>query len=150
MGKEKDWDIDPPGVRSVLIKTGGVVRQIEGEGKALSKLVESAAASAGTILGNDVDRTPKGNERPVAGDAYACELGVVAGALAEYFEKRGKCLSYMAARACKSLDGATDATTAYINGDLQMAADSQREARGLPQGFEFLPVDQRGVPKSWT
>ncbi|WKX71357.1 DUF6507 family protein [Streptomyces sp. XD-27] len=129
MGKDKDWDIDPPGVRSVLIKTGEIAGQLKGEGETLKKLVERAAASAGTILGNDVHRDPCNTGMKAAGDAYAKELGPVAMALAAYFEARGDSLSYMASRASMSLNAATNATTHYVEGNLQMAALSQRNAR---------------------
>ncbi|TVL90452.1 DUF6507 family protein [Streptomyces sp. SAJ15] len=141
---DKDWDIDPPGVRGVLLNTAEIIGQIEGEGKSLSALVESAAASSGTILGNDVAREGK----PVVGDAYANELGLVAVALAEYFKDRGVCLEYMVARSGRSLDGATGATTAYIDGDLEMAAEAQRNALLPPEGFEaprVIPASQTGA-----
>ncbi|MFC0597321.1 DUF6507 family protein [Streptomyces palmae] len=131
MGK-KDWDIDPPGVRDVVRKTGETAGKFEAEGKALSSLVESAAGSAGTIVADSVMR--KGPQ--TASGVYANEMGPVAAALAAYFQDRGHMLAFMAARSGKSLQGAIQATTEYVNGDLDMAADAQRTALTAPEGFE--------------
>ncbi|MBH5336309.1 hypothetical protein IHE55_16610 [Streptomyces pactum] len=133
MGKDGNWDIDPPGVRGVVLKTGEVARAIEGHGKTLSALVESAAASAGTIMADSVPAQDRQGG-----------MGPVAGALAAYFQARGSQLAFLAARAGQSLQGAVEATTAYVNGDLEMAADAQRKALTAPEGFEAFRLPGKG------
>ncbi|MFJ2502411.1 MULTISPECIES: DUF6507 family protein, partial [unclassified Streptomyces] len=56
--------------------------------------------------------------------------GLVALALSQFAEHTTPDLKFIAARAGKSLTGAVDATTAYLNGDLDMAAEAQRKALG--------------------
>ncbi|MEE1807675.1 DUF6507 family protein, partial [Streptomyces sp. BE133] len=56
--------------------------------------------------------------------------GLVALALSQFAEHTTSDLKFIAARAGKSLQGAVDATTAYLNGDLEMAAEAQRKALG--------------------
>ncbi|WP_344517830.1 DUF6507 family protein, partial [Streptomyces pulveraceus] len=51
-------------------------------------------------------------------------------ALSQFAEHTTPDLKFIAARAGKSLTGAVDATTAYLNGDLDMAAEAQRKALG--------------------
>ncbi|MFH8368746.1 DUF6507 family protein [Streptomyces sp. NPDC018031] len=138
MGKDGNWDIDPPGVKGVLLKTAGSAKDVEGHGKTLSALVESAAASAGTIMADSVPAKDRQGG-----------MGPVAGALAAYFQARGTQLAFIAARAGQSLQGAMDATSAYIDGDLEMAADAQRKAVTAPEGFEAfrLPGKAPAVPE---
>lgn len=139
MGKDGNWDIDPPGVKGVLLRTGEVARDVEGHGKTLSALVESAAASAGTIMAESLPAKDRQGG-----------MGPIAGALAAYFQARGSQLEFIAARAGQSLQGAMEATTAYIDGDLQMAADAQRKALTAPEGFEAFRLPGKGptVPES--
>lgn len=117
VGKPRNgWDIDTGGVKGVLIKTGNVADDIEGQAKSYGTNLESAATSAGTLS--------MGGERP--------EGGPVGAALAEFAQKTQDDIKYVAARAGKSIKGTVDATTAYIDGDLGMAADAQREALKAP------------------
>jgi hypothetical protein len=56
----------------------------------------------------------------------------VALALSQYAEHASTDLKFIAARAGKSLTGAVEATTAYLNGDQEMAAEAQRRALAAP------------------
>jgi hypothetical protein len=117
VGKPEDgWDIDTAGVKSVLIKTGNVADDIEAQAKSYGSHLESAATSAGTLT--------MGGERP--------EGGPVGAALAEFAQRTRDDITYVAARAGKSIQGTVDATTAYVEGDLGMAADAQRETLKAP------------------
>ncbi|KOU72007.1 hypothetical protein ADK57_10485, partial [Streptomyces sp. MMG1533] len=84
----------------------------------------SAATSAGTI-------SAEGGGGGEGGEKAAG--GLVALALSQYAERASKDLQYVAARAGKSLQGAVDATTAYLNGDQEMAAEAQRNALSEPK-----------------
>ncbi|WP_234380804.1 DUF6507 family protein [Streptomyces sp. NRRL F-5122] len=77
--------------------------------------------------------------RSVAEPAEGFAGGLVALALSQYAEHATKDLQYIALRAGKSLQGAVDATTAYLRGDEEMAAEAQRKALGEPR------VDVPGV-----
>ncbi|WP_189986431.1 DUF6507 family protein, partial [Streptomyces spinoverrucosus] len=59
--------------------------------------------------------------------------GLVALALSQYAERASKDLQFVAARAGKSLQGVVDATTAYLNGDQEMAAEAQRNTLKAPK-----------------
>lgn len=115
------WDLKPQGIQGVLKTTGETAGKIESYAKAYGKHLTSAATSAGTITAEDGG---EGGEK--AGG------GLVALALSQYAEHATTDLKFIAARAGKSLTGAVDATTAYLNGDLEMAAESQRKALGIP------------------
>ncbi|MFE7793448.1 DUF6507 family protein [Streptomyces sp. NPDC057460] len=115
------WDLKPQGIQGVLKTTGETAGKIESYAKSYGKHLTSAATSAGTITAEDGG---EGGEK--AGG------GLVALALSQYAEHATTDLKYIAARAGKSLTGAVDATTAYLNGDLEMAAESQRKALGIP------------------
>lgn len=110
------WDIDTGGVRGVLSRTGEAAGKLEGQATSYSGHMESAASSAGTI----------------GAGAEAPQVGLVGAALAEFAKATQDTLMFVGARAGKSLTGAVDATTAYVNGNLDMAADAQREALKAP------------------
>ena len=66
-------------------------------------------------------------KQPAAGGEQA-QGGLVALALSEYAQHAMKDLEFIAARAGKSLQGAVDATAAYLHGDEAMALEAQRKA----------------------
>ncbi|MDB1090322.1 DUF6507 family protein [Streptomyces sp. ACA25] len=112
------WDIAAAGVDGVLSRTVEAAERFEGWGKDYGTHLESAASSAGTLFFGDGDRP---------------EAGLVGAALAEFAERTQDDLMFIAARAGKSLQGAADATTAYLVGDLTMAEEAQREALKAPE-----------------
>ncbi|MFF1837678.1 DUF6507 family protein [Streptomyces sp. NPDC058231] len=120
------WDLKPQGIQGVLKTTGETAGKIETHAKAFGEHLTSAATSAGTVSadGGDGGGGGKGGEKATG--------GLVALALSQYAEHATSDLKFIAARAGKSLTGAVDATTAYLNGDLEMAAESQRKALGVP------------------
>ncbi|GAA0460532.1 DUF6507 family protein [Streptomyces olivaceiscleroticus] len=113
------WDLDPQGIQGVLKTTGEFAGKIETHTKAYGDHLQSAATSAGTITAEGGGG--KG-EKPAG--------GLVALALSQFSEHTLNDLKFIAMRAGKSLNGAVDATTAYLNGDLEMAAEAQRKALG--------------------
>ncbi|MBX9399664.1 hypothetical protein K4749_40815, partial [Streptomyces sp. TRM72054] len=90
-----------------------------------------AASSAGTI---SAEGGGEGGEK--------AQGGLVALALSQYAERASKDLQFVAARAGKSLQGVVDATTAYLNGDMEMAAEAQRNTLKAPK------LDMPGVGKA--
>ncbi len=112
------WDIDPVGVRGVLENTVDAAEGIETWGTGYSGHLESAAKSAGTLYMME-------GEKP--------EAGLVGAALAEFAEKTQTDIAYVVARATASIQGASDATVAYVNGDIEMAEEAQRNALKEPE-----------------
>ncbi|WP_326767965.1 DUF6507 family protein [Streptomyces sp. NBC_01591] len=120
------WDLKPQGIQGVLKTTGEVASKIQTHATSYGDHLSSAASSAGTISaeggGDGGGGGGKGGEQAVG--------GLVALALSKFAEHTTPDLKFIAARAGKSLTGAVDATTAYLNGDLDMAAEAQRKALG--------------------
>lgn len=117
------WDLKPQGISHVLTTTGDTASNLEKYAKAFGEHLTSAASSAGTISAEG-----GGGE-----GGQKAQGGLVALALSQYAEHATKDLQFIAARAGKSLQGAVDATTAYLNGDLEMAAEAQRKALSAPK-----------------
>jgi Family of unknown function (DUF6507) len=114
------WDLKPQGVQGVLKTTGEAASDLEKHATAFGTHLTSAASSAGTISAD-------------GGGGGKQQGGLVALALSQYAEHATKDLQFIAARAGKSLQGAVDATTAYLNGDEHMAAEAQRKALADPR-----------------
>jgi hypothetical protein len=125
------WDLKPQGIQGVLKTTGETASHLEGYAKAYGEHLTSAASSAGTV-------SAEGG----GGGGEKAQGGLVALALSQYAEHATKDLQYIALRAGKSLQGAVDATTAYLRGDEAMAAEAQRKALAEPR------VDLPGVGKA--
>ncbi|KOG38464.1 hypothetical protein ADK37_10140 [Streptomyces resistomycificus] len=106
----------------MLKTTGETASDLEKYAKAFGEHLTSAASSAGTV---SAEGGGEGGKQAAG--------GLVALALSQYAERASKDLQYVAARAGKSLKGAVDATTAYLNGDETMAADAQRAALSEPK-----------------
>lgn len=121
------WDIDPGGVRGVVKSTGAVAEGLEKQSTSYGKHLASAAKSAGTLSG-------PGGEVP--------EGGLVAVALSKFAMEAQEDLKYIALRAAKSLKGAVTATSEYVQGDLDMAAEAQRKALSAPDLDLPLPKQE--------
>jgi hypothetical protein len=117
------WDLKPQGIQGVLKTTGEVAAKIQTHVTSYGDHLTSAASSAGTI-------TAEGGGGDSGGKGGEAVGGLVALALSQFAEHTTGDLKFIAARAGKSLTGAVDATTAYLNGDLDMAAEAQRKALG--------------------
>jgi hypothetical protein len=120
------WDLHPQGIQYVLTTTGTTASHLETYAKDYGAHLQSAASSAGTI---SADGGSGGASDGQGGkDGGKAQGGLVALALSQYAEHAMKDLQFIAARAGKSMQGAVDATTAYLNGDDAMAAEVQRKA----------------------
>ncbi|MET9757591.1 DUF6507 family protein [Streptomyces sp. NPDC006372] len=113
------WDISPSGVQGVVSNVGDVMKVLDEIVQAYSDDVQGAATSAGTLA-------PGG-----AGGEHKGQTGLVAAALAEFMEGTADELKFIGERVGKSVNGAVEATVAYQNGDLEMAAEAQHRAAGL-------------------
>ncbi|MFF8972496.1 DUF6507 family protein [Streptomyces sp. NPDC014995] len=123
------WDISPSGVGTVVSNVGDVMTVLNDIVKAYSDDIEGAATSAGTLA-------PGG-----ASGAHKGQTGLVAAALAEFMTGTAEELQFVGVRIGNSVNGAVEATVAYQEGDLEMAAELQRRASGLvrpdmPEGWK--------------
>ncbi|WP_369195633.1 DUF6507 family protein [Streptomyces djakartensis] len=114
----------------MLKSTGDEAAKLEKYATSFGKHLSSAATSAGTISAEG------GGE-----GGGKVQGGLVALALSQWAEHATEDLKFIAARAGKSLQGVVDATTAYLNGDQEMAAEAQRNTLKAPV------VDLPGVGK---
>lgn len=102
------WDVDPEQVGAVLSQTAERIGE-EGGGEGL--------------LGhmNAIEEAITGCESAVYSTPVSIALGEFCG---YYFGVMGE----MVSKAASGVEGASDATTAYVNGDLEMAAEAQGTA----------------------
>lgn len=112
------WDISPSGVEFVTSLVKDAMEDVAKDVKAYGTDVVSAAASAGTISG------------PYCG---AVPTGPVGAALELFVERTAGDVLFLGARAAKSVNGAREATAAYVFGDEEMAARAQRGALAAPE-----------------
>lgn len=125
------WDITPSGVASVLSLVGLAADELSKDVQGYGTNVEDAARWVGTISG-----------------PY-CEVptGPVGVAVADFASDTQGSIRFMAARTKKTLDGTVKATTEYVEGDLAMAAQAQREAAATPSAHELAAVGRESSDK---
>ncbi|MCX4661455.1 DUF6507 family protein [Streptomyces uncialis] len=114
------WDISPTGVKGVLEKTGTAAEGLGKAGTTLQTAVPAAAKAAGTLSMGGGGGESEGQ-------------GLVAVALSQFMTAHTERLQKIGARASASLNGAANATNAYLTGDLEQAANAQREAVKEPK-----------------
>jgi hypothetical protein len=115
------WDIDPAGVRSVLISTENVAKEFDGQATALNAGLEGAATESSS--------------------------DIVASALSGFAESAGLSLNFVFTRTGACLGGAAQATNCYLDGDLQMAANAQASADAAPNPLAAMPGQSRSGPR---
>jgi uncharacterized protein DUF6507 len=101
------WDIDPSGVRGVVGRTEGVAKSFEGQMTTLENALSGAAAQSSS--------------------------GIVGEALSGFAEANKGQIQFVFTRTGACLNAAAQATNAYLDGDLTMAANAQRAASVAPQ-----------------
>ncbi|MET9603981.1 DUF6507 family protein [Streptomyces sp. NPDC006512] len=116
-----DWDIKPSGVQGVVNKTVTAAGGFEKAGKSLQTALPDAAKHAGTI-------TEGGS---TAGEGGG--MGPIAAALGGLMDAHDQRLAFIGARTTASVNGAIAATTAYVQGNLDQAANAQAEALKEPK-----------------
>jgi hypothetical protein len=119
------WDITPSGVESILSLVGLAADDLGKDLKGYGRSVEEAALCVGTISGYYCGAAP---------------VGPVGTAVADFVSDTQGQITFLAARIKKTTDGTVKATTAYIDGDLDMAARTQREAARVPTPAELRAV----------
>ncbi|SKA10393.1 hypothetical protein SAMN02745673_02468 [Marinactinospora thermotolerans DSM 45154] len=102
------WDIQAPAVGTVMTTVGGYVGGEDGEGGLVAAI---------DALGTHVEEA-----------GTAADSGPIGTALAEFLEEYGTTLQGMVAKTASAITGCTDATTAYLDGNLEMAAEAQNNA----------------------
>ncbi len=107
------WDIDPAGVRTVLTGTQNVAAEFDGQMTSLNAGIEGAAAQSSSEI--------------------------VAAALAGFAEAAGTNIAFVFTRTGACLGGAANATNAYLDGDLEMAANAQASATAAPDPRATMP-----------
>jgi Family of unknown function (DUF6507) len=96
------WDIDPAGVRSVVSRTIDRARGFEEQ-----------ARSYETALGGAVE---------------ASGSQIVGQALVDFATHNAQGFQFLVDHTARVVNGAIDATAAYLDGDLAMAGNAQRNA----------------------
>ena len=115
------WDISPGGVRGVLARTEAVATEFEGQMTTLNSSLQGAGTQSSSAI---------------VADAIA---GFAASATADIqfvFTRTGACLN-----------AAAQATNAYLDGDLQMAANAQAAAAAAPDPYASMPRGGGNVPR---
>lgn len=125
------WDITPVGVQTTLAMTGEAGADLEKAATSMVNNLTSAASSAGTAVPGGQFHGPMVG--PVVPGTPRVPVGPVAAALSQYLAERQKKLAFMARRTVNSVEGAIEATRAYVQGDLDMAAKAQHNALTLPK-----------------
>ena len=108
-----DWDIQPGGVQGVLAATEGVAAEFDPEMATLRSGLEGAVAQ--------------------------CSSEPVSAALVELAAAQGRNTEFVFTRTGACLNGAAQATNAYIAGDEQMAANAQAAASSAPDPTATMP-----------
>ncbi|TQE14943.1 hypothetical protein SipoB123_44650 [Streptomyces ipomoeae] len=106
-------------MRGVLETSGTHAENLSEAGSAAQGNLEEAASAAGMITSQY--------------GPYTSTVGVVGAALGEFLQQWSHDLLYIAKRTSKSLSGAAEATRHYVEGDLDLAANAQREAAKEPK-----------------
>jgi hypothetical protein len=101
------WNIDPHGVQGVCTRTVEVLKGFEGDSKSYGTHLTGAAGGCG-----------KGELSAV----------MVLAALAGFNEQNKEALADVVERGMSSVNGAVNATKAYLHGDHKMAAQAQHNA----------------------
>jgi hypothetical protein len=96
------WDIDPSGVRSVVSRTVERAKGFEQQARSYESALEGAVQASGSQI--------------------------VGQALVDFAGHNRQAFQFLVDRTARVLNGAADATVAYVEGDLAMAEHAQRNA----------------------
>ncbi len=96
------WDIDPSGVRSVVSRTIDRAERFEEQARSYERALGSAAQASGSQI--------------------------VGQALVDFGTHNAQAFQFLVDRTSRVVNGAIDATAAYLDGDLTMAGTAQRNA----------------------
>src|SRR5215475_2677140 len=110
------WDIDPGGVKGIVVKTQGVAAHFEDELKSIGTALE--------------------------GGAHNGSSQIIADAISGYAEHAKGDITFVVHRTGAAMAAAVKATSAYLRGDLEMAANAQHSATSAPPADD-LPGQHR-------
>lgn len=105
------WDIQPTGVQGVLTRTETVATEFDAQLQDLAAALEGGASNASS--------------------------DIIAGAVEGFAASAKADIEFVLARTGSAMQGAVDATTAYVNGDLEMASNAQAGAAAAPQAIDM-------------
>ena len=108
-----NWDIQPSGVQAVLAQTETTAGDFETQFAALDAALRGAATNSSSEL--------------------------VSGAIAGFVNANFADMQFMLTRTGACINGAALATRAYIDGDLEMAANAQASASEAPDPVGSMP-----------
>lgn len=111
------WDIDPSGVKSVLQRTETTASAFEEQIRSLNTALEQAGTESTSRI--------------------------VAKAISDFMQAQATHMTFVFTRTSAALQGAANATQAYLDGDLQMAANAQQSAATAP-----VPTDIPGAAET--
>ena len=101
------WDIQPSGVQGVLQRVEGVAEQFESHVRSINEAMQGAGAEASS--------------------------GIVGQALQGFAEAQRSDSQFVFSRTGAAMTGVANATQAYVQGDLEMAANAQSSASAAPE-----------------
>lgn len=112
------WDIDPAGVQGVLGRTQGTAGEFEGQMTSMNSALQGSASQSGS--------------------------DIVAQALVGYANQSAMPqIQAVFGRTSACLNGAAQAVNAYVQGDLEMAANAQASASAAPDARASMPHGAR-------
>ncbi len=112
------WDISPSGVHGVLGRAESVASEFDPRMSSMNADLGGAAGQSGS--------------------------GLVAAALGGFDEAQAGHIGFVFARTGAAMTGAARATDAYVEGDLEMAANAQAAASAAPDPRASMPGGQGG------
>ena len=112
------WDIQPAGVKGVLGRTEGVAGEFEGQMRQFNSGLQGAMTQ--------------------------CSSEIVAGAISGFADAQKSSLEFVFTRTSACMNAAAQATNAYLEGDLEMAANAQAAATAAPDARSDMPHGPRG------
>jgi hypothetical protein len=112
------WDIHPAGVKGVLGRTEGAAGEFEGQMKKFNSGLQGAVTQ--------------------------CSSDIVASAISGFAEAQKSSIEFVFTRTAACMNAAAQATNAYLQGDLEMAANAQASATAAPDARSDLPHGPRG------
>ncbi len=107
------WDIQPAGVNAVLARTETTAQEFEPQLTSLNTGLEGSATESSS---------------PIVADALSGFAGSAQGNI-----------QFVLTRTGAAMTGAANATTAYLDGDLAMAANAQAAASAAPDPTAVMP-----------
>lgn len=111
------WEVDPSGVADVVRRAGEVASGFRGDFAGAGAALQAVAGQTDSLLVNQ--------------------------ALADYAGSQQDDMTAIFDRSASAIRGATQAATAYVQGDQEMAVNAQRNAAAAPDPSAVMPGGRR-------